>query len=647
LIVLFVLALIGVVIAVNTAGAFIYLSAAGHRGIFGPATTLPNGFFLTNTAIVLLLVGGGTWFEMSRLAAGGEVVAKMAGGRLIDPGTRDLLERRFVNVVEEMAIAAGIPVPRVYVLDNESTINAFAAGNSVNDAIVAVTRGTLTRLTRDELQGVVGHEFSHVLNGDMRLNLRLIGVLFGLLMIAMFGRFMMEMGRGSRSDRGAGPLLIAGIALWIIGYIGVFFGRLIKAGVSRQREFLADASAVQFTRNPDGIGGALRKIGGLSEEVGLGTEIQHPNAEALSHLFLGAARSTFVSGLFATHPPLAERVQRIYGRAMDFLPAPEQPLAAALGAAGFGRGATDQAELPPLEFTPGVGNFVSPVGSMVAGTSAAPRNMSAAIGVVTQTGRDAATSLTQRLDEPALRAAVEDTTAAQMLVFGLLLDKDRAVGDQQRRVLAEAFGEAAVQSVDGYYALVQKLPPGARLPLLDRVMPTLRRLPQSAAQRLLMLAHTFIAADGRVTLAEFLLYTVLKRRLGPNAARAVPVRYRAVAEVRSEAALVLSLIANVRLPDAPARAFNAGLALLPGVEAQCIAQAGISLDAVAAALEKLNQLAPLVKPAYIKACTAVAFVDGETNWRAASCLRTICIALDSPLPPQVIAEPESQAVLPA
>jgi hypothetical protein len=162
-----------------------------------------------------------------------------------------------------------------------------------------------------------------------------------------------------------------------------------------------------------------------------------------------------------------------------------------------------------------------------------------------------------------------------------------------------------------------------------------------------MLAHTFIAADGRVTLAEFLLYTVLKRRLGPNAARAVPVRYRAVAEVRSEAALVLSLIANVRLPDAPARAFNAGLALLPGVEAQCIAQAGISLDAVAAALEKLNQLAPLVKPAYIKACTAVAFVDGETNWRAASCLRTICIALDSPLPPQVIAEPESQAVLPA
>jgi Zn-dependent protease with chaperone function len=646
LIVLFVLAVIAVVIAVNLAGAFVYFSATGHRGPFGAAAALPRGFFLTNTTIVLLLIGGGTWFELSRLAAGGEVVAQMAGGRLIDPGTRDLLERRFVNVVEEMALAAGIPVPRVYVLDNESSINAFAAGNSVNDAVVAVTRGTLTRLTRDELQGVIGHEFSHILNGDMRLNLRLIGVLFGLLMIAMFGRFLMEMGRSSRSDRGAGPLLIAGIALWIIGYIGVFFGRLIKAGVSRQREFLADASAVQFTRNPEGIGGALRKIGGLSEETGLGTEIRHPNAEALSHLFLGAARTNFVSGLFATHPPLAERVRRIYGRTLEFLPAPEQPLALALGSAGFGRTEAGP-ELPPLDFVPGVGNFASPVASMVAGTTAASGNVSGAIGVLSHAGRESAASVGQSLESPALRAAIGDTTAAQMLVFGLLLDKDASVGDQQRSALAEAFGELAVRSVDEYHTIAQQLPPGARLSLLDRVMPTLRRLPQSAMQRLLMLAHTLIAADGRITLAEFLLFTVLKRRLGPNASRAVPVRFRNVAELRTEAGLVLSLIANVRLPDAPERAFNAGLQLLPGVEAQFVPHANIALDAVAAAFEKLNQLAPLAKPGYIKACTAAAFVDGETNWRAASCLRTLCIALDSPLPPQVIAAPDSAAALQA
>jgi hypothetical protein len=533
-------------------------------------------------------------------------------------------------------------VPRVYVLDDESSINAFAAGNSVNDAVVAVTRGTLTRLTRDELQGVIGHEFSHILNGDMRLNLRLIGVLFGLLMIAMFGRFMMEMGRGGRNDRGAAPLLLAGIALWIIGYIGVFFGRLIKAGVSRQREFLADASAVQFTRNPDGIGGALRKIGGLTQETGLGTEIRHPNAEMLSHLFLGAARTSFVSGLFATHPPLEERVRRVYGRAVEFLPAPEQPLALALGAAG-GR-QPGGAELPPLEFTPGLGNFVSPVASLVAGTvPAAAGTVPAAIGVVSNAGRAAAAGIAQRFDAPALRTAVADTTAAQMLVFGLLLDKDRSVGDQQRRLLAEAFGEPAVGSVDEYHGIVQQLPPGVRLTLLDRVMPTLHRLPQASAQRLLMLAHTLIAADGRITLAEFLLFTVLRRRLGPNAARAVPVRYRNVAEVAAEAALVLSLIASVRLADAPERAFDAGRALLPGVDARFVPRDRLALDAVAAALDKLNQLAPLAKPTYIKACTAVAFVDGETNWKAASCLRTICIALDSPLPPQIIAEPDPAA----
>jgi Zn-dependent protease with chaperone function len=643
LVVLFVLAVIAVVIAVNVVGTFIYHASTGHRGAFGAAAALPYGFFLTNTLVTLLLIGGGTWFELSRLSAGGEVVAQMADGRPVDPGTRDLLERRLLNVVEEMALAAGIPVPRVYVLDKESSINAFAAGNSVNDAVVAVTRGTLTRLTRDELQGVVGHEFSHILNGDMRLNLRLIGVLFGLLMISMFGRFLMEMGRGSRSDRGGGPLVLAGIALWIIGYIGVFFGRLIKAGVSRQREYLADASAVQFTRNPDGIGGALRKIGGLSHETGLGTEIRHPNAETLSHLFLGAARSNFASGLFATHPPIEERVRRIFGRAQEFLPAPEQALALALGAAGKDRVGAGE-ELAPLEFTPGVGNFASPVSSMVSGVAPTAASIPDAIGGMPMAGRQAAANIAQQLDQPALRAAAADTTAAQMLVFGLLLDKAHDVGAQQRRVLAEAFGSDVVQSVDEYHAIVQQLPPGVRLSLLDRVMPTLRRLPQNAAQRLLMMAHTLIAADGRVTLAEFLLFTVLKRRLGPNATRAVPVKFRAVRDVSAEAALVLSLIANLRLPDAPERAFNAGLLLLPGVDATFVPNASIALDAVTAALEKLNQLAPLAKPGYIKACTAVAFVNGQTNWKAASCLRTICIALDSPLPPQIIAEPDSSMV---
>jgi len=285
LVLLFLVAVAGVVLAVNVVGALSYAWTLATPG----GARAPAGFHLAVTLVTLALIGAGTWWETSRLAAGGEAVAQMVGARPLDPSTRDLLERRLLNVVEEMALASGTPVPRVYVMDHEAGINAFAAGHGINDAVIAVTRGTLTRLSRDELQGVVAHEFSHIFNGDMRLNLRLIGVLFGLMMIAMAGRFMMEVGRGGRDSKAATGIAVVGVALWLVGYVGVFCGRLIKAAVSRQREYLADSSAVQFTRNPDGIGGALRKIGGLTGAGTLGTEIRHPHAETLSHLFLGAA----------------------------------------------------------------------------------------------------------------------------------------------------------------------------------------------------------------------------------------------------------------------------------------------------------------------------------------------------------------------
>lgn len=643
LVVLFVLAVIGVVIAVNVVASFIYLGFVENASYFVGRRGLPAGFYATNTLVTLALIGGGTWWEIERLRAGGDAVAAMVGARPVDPSTGDLLERRLVNVVEEMALAAGVAVPKVYLMDNESSINAFAAGHSVNDAVIAVTRGALTRLTRDELQGVIGHEFSHILNGDMRLNLRLIGVLFGLLMISMFGRFLMEMSRGSRNSRGgAGGLMLAGLALWIVGYVGVFFGRLIKSAVSRQREYLADASAVQFTRNPDGIGGALRKIGGLTQETGLGSTIEHPNAETLSHLFLGAARRNFASGLFSTHPPLADRIKRIYGRPLDFLPAPEQPLALAMS----GSAATaSAAPLPPIDFTPAaaprpIDPAASPLAALVGGAHAAVERVPMSIGTVESSVSAATQGAGAHPAAALLDAARLDSTSAQLLVLGMLVDKDRDLAAQQRQSIVEALGSVALAQVDRFHAAVQQLPPGARLPLLDRVMPTLRKLPADAAARLLRLAHGLIVADGRITLAEFLLFTVLRRRLGPDAHRAVPVRYANVAQLAPEAALVLSLVASVRLPDAPERAFNAGLLLLPGVDATLVPAERIELDAVSRALDRLNQLAPLAKPAFIKACTAAAFVDGATHWKAASCLRTICAALDAPLPPQLGAQRE-------
>jgi Zn-dependent protease with chaperone function len=645
---MFVLSVIAIVIAVNVALGALYLGFAARPGAWARdgLGALPPYFIPTTTIVVILIIAGGTAFEMLALREGGEAVARMVGARAVDPSTGDLLERRLLNVVEEMALASGVAMPRVYVLDKEDAINAFAAGLTPNDAVVAVTRGTLTRLTRDELQGVIGHEFSHILHGDMALNVHLIGLLHGLLALALFGRFLMEIGgRGrARDSRGGVVFLLGmGIAIWVLGWIGVFCGRLIKASVSRQREFLADASSVQFTRNPDGIGGALRKIGGLAADRvhADGSAIAHPHAETLSHMFMAPAKLSFAAGLWATHPPLEERIRRIYGRVVEFLPAPEQPLALALAEASKARPAAP--ELAPLEFaavsSAAAASFarataVSPVSALVgqAGDGAA---LGAAVGHEAPAPRSFVDSLHAKLDAIGLRAALADTLQAQLVVLAMLIDKKHAVSGQQRRAVIEAFGQPAGQRVDAVHEQLSQLPPGWRLPLLDLALPALRKLSEPGRARLLLLAHTLIVADGRVTLPEFLLFTVLKRRLGKDAERRAAVKYRPLAQLQPQAALVLSLIAAVRLPDDAQRAYNAGILLAPGVDVARTSADAIALDRVADALAQLNLLAPLAKPQFIKACSAAAFVDGRTNWQAASCLRTICAALDAPLPPQV------------
>ncbi|HXS68997.1 MAG TPA: M48 family metallopeptidase, partial [Candidatus Polarisedimenticolia bacterium] len=254
----------------------------------------------------LAVVGIGSIFKTMELAQGGSAVSSMMGGRLINPNTTDLDERKLLNVVEEMALASGMPVPQVYVMDGEDGINAFAAGHTTSDATVTVTRGCMKLLTRDELQGVIAHEFSHILNGDMRLNLRLLGIIFGILCLAIIGRVLLYARGGNSRDRNALPFF--GAALLVIGYVGVFFGHLIQAAVSRQREFLADASAVQFTRNPLGITGALKKIGGLGES---GSRIAHAHAQEISHMFFGNGLGEPLFGLLATHPPLTDRIRAI------------------------------------------------------------------------------------------------------------------------------------------------------------------------------------------------------------------------------------------------------------------------------------------------------------------------------------------------
>lgn len=314
LVILFVLAVLAIMASVDLllAATMGYLARDPRTGAID--WTLAADPQLLGLAVVgtLILVGGGSLYKTAQLRGGGRIVAEQLGGRRLNPDSRVPAERQLLNVVEEMAIASGSPAPPVYLLDQEDGINAFAAGFTPADAVIGVTRGAAERLTRDELQGVIAHEFSHIFNGDMRLNIRLIGLLHGILIIGLLGYFILRMtafsGRGRRSKQGSSalPLLALGAGLMAVGFFGTFFGNLIKAAVSRQREFLADASAVQFTRQPEGLAGALKKIGGAAT----GSTIQSPNAPEASHMFFGRATSGF-SALFSTHPPLAARIRVI------------------------------------------------------------------------------------------------------------------------------------------------------------------------------------------------------------------------------------------------------------------------------------------------------------------------------------------------
>ena len=301
---LFGLTLLVLVLAINAALALTWRLVAWHDAAY------PAYFFHINTAMTLLFVLGGWWVESSNLAGGGEQLARRVGARpakVLGPLSRiglESAEQKFCNIVSELAIAASMKAPMPMVLDRVDSINAFACGWGDDDAVVAVTQGALDYLTRDELQGLVAHELSHIREGDMRLNMRLAGMVSGLEMIFNLGRRMCESGDdGHRSF-----LALPGFAIQATGSLGWLAGRALKAAVSRQREFLADARAVQFTRSPDGLGGVLRKALGQSD--GLAT--LHPSVQ---HMLLLDPQGA--GHWLATHPPLAERIRRIYGRPMS------------------------------------------------------------------------------------------------------------------------------------------------------------------------------------------------------------------------------------------------------------------------------------------------------------------------------------------
>lgn len=574
--------------------------------------------------LTIAVIGLGSLYRIASLRGGGAAIAMQVGGTPVPEQTRDPQLRRLRNVVEEISIASGVPMPQLYVLEHEAGINAFAAGYTPADAAVAVTRGALERLNRDELQGVVAHEFSHVLNGDMRLNIRLIGVLFGILMLALIGRRVLEHARFGGRGRDAAALVVAALTAMAIGYLGLFFGRMIKAGVSRSRELLADASAVQFTRQTTGLSGALKKIAGLHE----GAKLEHAGeAEEVSHMLFGDGIG--LSGLFATHPPLLQRIQALEP---SFRPDHLSQLSL--------RWRTD----PPngleedlrLGLAGGATGVLPPVRSEVLVT---PAMVAAQVAQPQPDDYRRADIIAAQLSE-SLRALAAQRDDVVALVLALLLDGDATVQDRQHAEIAARLGrDRAVMAKALRDEQLVDLHPMLRLPLASLCFPMLCRRPRPEMSRVLDTIHAVVNTDARVSVFEYCLGTLLKQQLRASLdpSRQPQFGRRRIADGRREIATLLAVIAMAGHDDGhdALRAYLAGMQrVLPRDHIDFVVPTE-GVVALEPAWPVLDALDPHGKQLLVEAVTAAVSHDGRIRVVESELLRTVCAVLHCPLPPML------------
>ncbi|MCC5865734.1 MAG: M48 family metallopeptidase [Wenzhouxiangella sp.] len=631
LVFLFVLAVVAIILAVNVLVLSLFaghMTAAGASA--GEVWRANAGMVAATTLITGAIIGLASAWRSLQLRGGGGEIARQLGGSLVEPDTTDPLRRRLRNVVEEMAIASGIPVPEIYVLEHEQGINAFAAGYSTSDAAVAVTRGTLEHLDRDELQGVIAHEFAHIFNGDMRLNIRLIGVLFGILVISIIGRRLLFSARFARDSRSAAPALLIGLAVLIIGYVGLFFGRWIKSAVSRQREFLADASAVQFTRHPDGIGGALKKIGALYAGSYLTAD-----AEEVGHMLFARGMGY---QMFATHPPLEDRI-----RAIDpgFQPDQFKQIAEQLSRHAQARKAEAEEAARAAAESPEDGQRRGPGGLMLN-----PENLAEQIGQPGLNQVFLAAALAAAIPRPLERAAHSDEWAQEVICLLLLSDQEE-VREKQLLMIAKALGSDSEGQVRALREAGAGLAPAQRLPLMEIAFPAIRRRPPSELVDFMKLIDELIHADGRIDVFEYalarLVSSQIKDVLSPGRARSGgSKKLEALAE---PARVLLSVLAHHGHPEQPDQA-RAALAvglgsLFNDVDYPTTADVPGWPEALDDALKRLDALRMLDKERLVSAMARIVMHDEQVIAEEMELMRVICGVLHVPLP--LMDTPPSQA----
>jgi len=621
LVLLFSLAVIGLILLTNLFLLVIYTFVKTNQLVFSPQALYHyytwKEFSLVSVGVCLFILGG-SLYKIQALSGGGPAIAQMLGGQLIPHSTSDAQQRQLLNVVEEMAIAAGMPIPQVYLL-NDTAINAFAAGMTSSSAVIGITKGALQRLDRDELQGVIAHEFSHIANGDMRINIRLMGILHGILLIGLMGYFLfrsLSFAGRSRSSKGIGgiaAIAAMGVGLMIIGYAGSFFGQWIKAVVSRQREYLADSSAVQFTRNKDGIAGALKKIGGTGN---VGSYLDSSSAPEYSHAYFANGVSSFWQSLLATHPPLDERIKRIEpawdGKFLHSEIRPDRVIDAA---------DSRQPDLAKIAVTAAVLTSVEQAISQV--------------GTLNEQNIEYVHQLILAMPG-ALREASQDPYSARALIYAVL------VGLQKDRDTAQAVVENLVDP--DLTSLTRALLPHLiamearfRLPLLELSASALRELSLNQFVQFKTVVEQIIASDQSVNLREWVVQRFLLQQLDEFFGLRKPgkAKHAGLEVVRNDVGIILSLIAHIehKDEDAARAAFNAGAAQAGLAPLDMLAASAFNLGMLDRALDNLMLLRPLVKPRLLQACVATIFDDGKSTTAGIELVRTISTCLDCPMPP--------------
>lgn len=599
------------------------------------------GVALFCTFLVLVVIGVSSLFKSFQLRDGGGVVARSLGGTRIARDTTDFKRKRLHNVVEEMSIASGVPMPEIYVLEQERSINALAAGHTPANAAVVVTQGALDTLNRDELQSVIAHEFSHVLNGDMRLNIQLMGWLFGLLVVALIGRTLLRY--APRGRRGGSGVLAAGLAVMVLGYVGLFFARILQAAVARQRERLADASSVQFTRNPGGLRGALLKI------AGMGSTITEADGEQAAHMFFAPG----VDRLLRTHPPIEERIREIDPQ---FKPKQLAALAeeALKSVPAFSTAEIDKANPTELARRASAADMVKDPAKLatLAAAAASVANAAAAApagtasvavkpsAVAAKVGQLETLHIAQarelRLALPdTLREFVESTGRARALVLALLLSRDDAVQERQFALLGKSISEEELTVVRATLPIAASLEPMLRLPALLQIFPALRRLPIGDRQKLARLADNLIRADARVDVFEFCLAHLLSTLLRDELEARAPHGNATLDQAEADIQVVFATLARFGADgaDEARMAYEAGMQTVLPMRRPPYVVIEEWPQRLADSIRRLEKLQLFAKKAVIEGLAKTIAHDDVLNVSEAELLRTVCAALHCPLPP--------------